>query len=70
MTKTSDERAVFTDMDPRTHLGATKAKAKKPTLASDISEVPQHVQKMSPDELPRSLQSPNFPPNKPSKPPK
>ena len=68
--KTSNERAVFTDMDPRTHLGASKAKAKKPTLASEISEAPHHVQKMSPDELSRSLQSPNFPQNKPSKPPK
>ena len=70
MTKTSNERAVFTDMDPRTHLGASKAKAKKPTLASEISEAPHHVQKISPDELSRSLQSPNFPQNRPSKPPK
>ena len=70
MTKTSNERAVFTDMDRRTHLGASKANAKKPTLASEISEAPHHVQKMSPDELSRSLQSPNFPQNRPSKPPK
>ena len=70
VTKTSNERAVFTDMEPRTHPGDSKAKAKNARLASEISGAPHHVQKMSPDELFRSLQSPNLPQNKPSKPSK
>ena len=70
VTKTSNERAVLTDKEPRTHLGDSKAKAKTARLASEISGAPHHVQKMFPDELFRSLQSPNLPQNKPSKPSK